>query len=187
VSKRAVFVAVAIAVFAAGLLGSPACSPPDAGAVESPTLPTPQGFPYVAELMEHRCGTLDCHGSAYRNLRVYGDEGLRFSAADRPCVPAETTAAEVGQDYESIVDLEPEALSDVVADHGDDPARLTLIAKPLGLESHMGGTVFQTGDDSYTCLTSWLAGHTDTGACLAGLPATICALPAQDSFDAGTD
>lgn len=162
-------------------------SPPDVGAVETPALPTQQGFPYVAQLMEHRCGTLDCHGSVYRNLRGYGDEGLRLAASNQPCVPAGTTAAEVAQDYESIVDLEPETMSQVVAEQGADPDRLTIIAKPLGIESHMGGTVFQVGDDTYTCLTSWLAGQTNTGACLAGLPTTVCGLPAPSSFDAGAD
>jgi len=174
-------------VAAALLACAPACSPPDAAATVTPTVPSQQGFPYVAELMVHRCGTLDCHGSVYRNLRVYGDEGLRFSASDQPCVPAGTSSAEVGQDYESIVDLEPEAMSEVVMDHGADPERLTLIAKPLGIESHMGGTLFQTGDDTYTCLTSWLAGDTNTTSCLAALPASVCGVPTRDSIDAGTD
>ncbi len=177
-----------VAVLAASLA---ACSPPDAAAIEVPSLPTSRGFPYVAQLMERRCGTIDCHGSVYRNLRVYGDEGLRYSSADQPCVPTVTTPAEVGEDYESIVDLEPETMSEVVAAEGADPERLTMIAKPLGIESHMGGTVFQAGDDTYTCLTSWLAGQTNTAACLAGLPSTMCGVPVQDSFevsfDAGTD
>jgi hypothetical protein len=175
---------LSFAMVAVALLG---CSPPTADATFAPTLPSQQGFPYVAQLMEHRCGTLDCHGSASRNLRVYGDEGLRLSASDQPCVPPETTTAEVGQDYESIVDLEPESLSTVVANHGADPQSLTLIAKPLGIESHMGGTVFQMGDDTYTCLTSWLAGQTNTETCLGAMPATVCGLPATGSFDAGAD
>ncbi len=168
----------------AALLG---CATPDSSAVETPDLPTQQGFPYVAQLMEHECGTLDCHGSVYRNLRVYGDEGLRYSPSDRPCVPAQTTTAEVGQDYASIVGLEPEELSAVVAAGGADPQSLTLLAKPLGIESHKGGTLFQVGDSSYTCLASWLAGQTSTEACLAALPPTMCAVPSQLSFDAGTD
>ena len=92
--------------------------------------PPAASFPYVAEVMVHRCGTLDCHGSVNRNLRVYGDEGLRpyaphaNPAAPRPCIPAETTGAEVAQDYESVIALEPESMSAVVADHGANPERL---------------------------------------------------------------
>ena len=164
-----------------------ACSTPDASAVVAPTLPTEQGFPYVAEVMVHRCGTLDCHGSLYRNLRVFGDEGLRFASADRPCVPAGTTSDEVAQDYTSTVELEPETLSAVLADRGANPERLALIAKPVGLETHKGGTVFHTGDDTYVCLTSWLEGVTNTTACLAALPATVCAIPAVSSVDASVD
>lgn len=171
----------------AALLVVVACVKPDASATVALDAPTQDGFPYVAELMEHRCGTLDCHGTIARNLRIYGDEGLRYSASDQPCVPAETTTAEVGQDYQSIVGLEPEEMTAVVASHGADPEQLSLIAKPLGIESHMGGTLFSKGDDTYTCLTSWLSGLTNTAACVRALPATICALPAESSFDAGAD
>jgi hypothetical protein len=171
------------------LLGT-GCSTPDAGALVTPEIPSDKAFGYVAEYMVHRCGTLDCHGSAYRNLRVYGDEGLRFVSTDRPCVPPQTTGTEIAEDYASIVGLEPEAMNAVVSEHGSDPQRLSLIAKPLGIEEHMGGKLFAQGDDGYTCMTSWLAGSTDTAACLRALPtppATLCGLPASMSFDAGAD
>lgn len=173
-----------LALLMTALLG---CSAPDATAVVTPSLPTQVGFPAVAQVLVRRCGSLDCHGTPYRNLRVYGDEGLRLSATDLPCVPARTSTAEVGQDYEATVGLEPESLGAVVAAHGANPDSLTLLAKPLGLETHKGGTVLQHGDDTYVCLTSWLAGGTDTAACLRALPATICGVPSQDSFDAGAD
>lgn len=161
------------------------CSAPS-NAVYAPTaLPDAAAFPYVAEVMVLRCGTLDCHGSVSRNLRVYGDEGLRFSASDRPCAPTSTTGDEVAQDYDSVVGLEPETMSEVVADHGANPERLTFIAKPLGIEGHKGGTVFQVGDDTYRCLTSWLAGATETSACLAAMPETVCGLSPTASVDAG--
>ena len=162
-----------------------ACSPASGATYTPSSVPETKTFPYVAEFMVHRCGTLDCHGSVYRNLRVYGDEGLRFSTSDQPCVPAGTTGAEVEQDYLSIVGLEPETMNAVVSDHGEDPQRLTLIAKPLGIEEHKGGTIFQVGDDAYTCMTSWLAGKTDTSACLGAMPAMICGEPAASSFDGG--
>jgi hypothetical protein len=159
------------------------CATPDPSALTSPDLPTEDGFPYVAELVQHRCGTLDCHGSVGRNLRIYGDEGLRYSASDTPCLPEQTTTTEIQQDYESIVDLEPEQLTTVLAAGGADPQSLTFIAKPLGLESHMGGTVFQTGDDTYTCLTSWLEGQVATASCLAALPPLVCNIPAAESVE----
>ncbi len=163
------------------------CATPDPSALVTSTVPTESGFPYVAELMVHRCGTLDCHGAVGRNLRIYGDEGLRLAASDMPCVPAGTTSAEVSADFVSVVGLEPEEMNAVLADHGASPERLALLAKPLGLETHKGGTLFKTGDDSYACMTSWLKGATDTAACLRALPATLCALPADASVDAGGD
>lgn len=167
----------------AALLGCSA--PPSNGVFTEANAPDLAGYPYVAEYTVHRCGTLDCHGSPYRNLRVYGDEGLRYSRADRPCVPQQTTGAEVVQDYLSVVGLEPETMSAVIADHGASPERLTLIAKPLGIEEHKGGAIFKAGDVGYLCMTSWLQGATDTAACLAAMPTPICALPAQATVDGG--
>jgi hypothetical protein len=165
------------------------CATPDASAVVTPTTPPESSFPFVAQLMEHRCGSLDCHGSVARNLRIYGNEGLRYApdASASPCVPRETTGAEIHQDFESVVGLEPESMSAVVANHGADPQSLTLIGKPLGLQAHQGGTVFHVGDDSYECMTSWIAGATDTAACLAALPAQMCGIPSRRTVDASAD
>jgi hypothetical protein len=151
------------------------------------SLPDRASFPYVGQLLVHRCGTLDCHGTLYRNLRLFGNEGLRWSSTDRPLVPACSTAAEYDQDYESVVGLEPEVTSAVVADHGKDPERLTLVRKPLGLESHKGSTLMKQGDDSYACLTSWLAGATDTAACLRSIPATDCFADGGAPSDGGAE
>jgi hypothetical protein len=161
------------------------CSAPSGSVYTPSALPEASDFPYVAEFMVHRCGTLDCHGSLYRNLRVFGDEGLRFSSADRPCIPTYTTATEILEDYDSIVGLEPETMSAVVGDHGADPERLTLIAKPLGIEAHKGGMIFQQGEPGYACMTSWLSGKTDTTACLAAMPDTICGASTTLAVDAG--
>jgi hypothetical protein len=188
VSKTRLSFAAAAAAAAAlmlALAGLAGCTTPNGSAVITVTKPTEVGFADVAQLLEHKCGTLDCHGTVGRNLRIFGDEGLRYAASDQPCVPAETTTREVQEDYDSLVGLEPEEMSNVVANHGADPEQLSFIAKPLGIESHMGGTVFSTGDDTYTCLTSWLAGSTNTQACLSAMPATYCGVPAADSFDAG--
>ena len=173
------------AVAMVALLGCSA--PPSDATVTQPLLPDMASFPYVGELLEHRCGTLDCHGSVYRNLRIYGDEGLRYSSADRPCVPQETTPAEFSQDYGSVVGLQPEVMNQVMADHGADPERLDLLAKPLGLEAHKGMTLITMGDDQYVCITSWLAGHTDRAACLRSLLLTICSPSPSSLFDAGSE
>ena len=161
------------AVAAAWSLG---CSSqaPDARVTET-LLPDRASFPYVAEVLVIRCGTLDCHGSLYRNLRVFGDEGLRYAPQDRPCVPPQTTTAEFDQDYDSVVGLQPEVLNQVMADHGADPERLDLLAKPMGLDMHKGLTLIKQGDDTYNCITSWLAGNLNTVACNGSyhsLPAT---------------
>jgi hypothetical protein len=125
-------------------------------------------------MLVRHCGTLDCHGSAFRNLRLYGNEGLRWAEGDRPLMPACTTADEIGQDYQSVVGLEPEALSAVVEDGGAHPERLSLVRKPRGLEHHDGGTLIYEGDAADTCLISWLTSQTDRAACLRALPPTDC-------------
>ena len=175
-------------LFAVAMAATLGCSAPAPDAtVTQPLLPDRVTFPYVGELLERRCGTLDCHGSVYRNLRIYGDEGLRYSSADCPCVPKVTTPAEFSQDYDSVVGLQPEVMNQVIADHGADPERLDLLAKPLGLDAHQGGTLITEGDDQYVCITSWLAGHTIKAACIATLPSTICTLAPDALFDAGSD
>ncbi len=136
-----------------------ACSVPASDGRYTPqALPDPATFPPVAALLDVRCGSLDCHGTVARNLRLYGSAGLRLSPSDRPLQPPCDTAGEVAQDYASVVGLEPETMSAVVVSGGQDPARLTLVRKARGAEAHKGGTIWSAGDDSDTCLTSWLAG-----------------------------
>jgi hypothetical protein len=137
-------------------------------------LPDHASFPEVAQVLVQHCGTLDCHGTRGRNLRLYGNEGLRWAASDQPLHPACTTTDEIDQDYDSVVGLEPEIMSAVVGDMGARPERLTLIRKARGLESHKGGAPLQTGDDADRCLSSWLASDTDNDACLRALPVTPC-------------
>lgn len=142
-----------------------ACSSPSNDARVVPAVPDRASFPAVADLLEHRCGTLDCHGSVYRNLRLYGHEGLRLSPNDRPLAQRQTTAAEYDEDLISIVALEPEITSAVVAEGGAHPERLTLVRKARGTEAHKGGTLMNEGDPQDVCLTSWLAGHVDPAQC----------------------
>jgi hypothetical protein len=167
-----------LSIFVACLLAAGCAEPPSDARVTETVLPDRGTFPYVGEVLEVHCGTLDCHGSVFRNLRIYGDEGLRYSPADHPCVPSDTTEGEFGQDYDSVVGLQPEVLNEVMADHGADPERLDLLAKPMGIDAHKGLTIITKGDDKYTCITSWLAGDTNKPACLSAMlstpAATIC-------------
>ncbi len=109
----------------------------------------------VSTVIERRCGSLDCHGSLARNMRIYSSRGLRLpnEAGVRPG-EGDTTIDEITANYHSAMTIEPEATNAVVA--GGDPNQLLLIKKPLGIEKHKGGTVFRRGDDTERCLVTWL-------------------------------
>jgi hypothetical protein len=159
---------------ALALLGFAACASPATDARVDEKVPGRDSFPIVAQVLVRHCGSLDCHGSSYRNLRVYGNEGLRLEAADRPLSPECTTDAEVEQDYDSLVGLEPEVMTAVVASSGARPERLTFMRKARGTEHHKGGTLMKAGDDIDDCLTSWLASQVDEVACARALPESTC-------------
>jgi hypothetical protein len=128
------------------------------------SFPPPDDFAPVSAALAHGCGSLDCHGRAGQNLRLYGDYGLRLDAEDIPGGD-EMTAAEHEANYESVVVLEPEALSSVWLVRGQDPEVLTLIRKARGREAHKGGSVFREGQDGDRCLLSWLSGAVDVDTC----------------------
>lgn len=179
------------------LLGALGCSTPGDGDSISFRGPSNNDFGKVAERLDYACGNLACHGSLHRNLRLYGDQGLRLDPMDVPCGVA-TTDAEGQADYESLVSLEPEVMSEVVREKGAHPERLTLVRKARGTEKHKGGAVFRdsTGVDGGDvmgcldackddptcpaacwgdrCLVSWIAGDVDVPACGNELPGTRC-------------
>ncbi len=127
-------------------------------------------FPPVSDLLEHRCGTLDCHGVTYRNLRIYGREGLRAAAGDRPSSkPGTTTVAEYDLTFQSLVGLEPATISQVVLDGGAAPERLTFVRKARGTESHKGLAIWAEGGLEDRCITGWLAGKLDAATCADAL------------------
>jgi hypothetical protein len=161
---RILGVVVALALAAALACSSP---PPDQRFVE--TTPDTTTFPAVASMLIQACGTLDCHGTVARNLRLYGDTGLRLSPTDVPSTLIPTRADEVTQDFDSVVGLEPEVMSQVVASGGANPGRLTFVRKARGTESHKGGAVVVPGDPRDVCITTWLQGHADASACAAAL------------------
>jgi hypothetical protein len=136
------------------------------------TVPDRASFAPVSDLLDHRCGTLDCHGVTYRNLRIYGREGLRFAADARPSSQEmSTTVAEYDATFASLVALEPETMSLVVTEGGAHPERLTFLRKARGTEDHKGLALWPEGDPQDICVTSWLAGHTDSAICKQALAA----------------
>jgi hypothetical protein len=126
----------------------------------------------VSEMMESRCAGLDCHGQTGRPLRLYSATGLRLQAApdgklrdDRP-----TTPEERNENYQSVIGLEPEAVSDCVRTRGQY-VDFQLLLKPLddsgrGIR-HKGGPVLRASanDPGWNCLFGWLAGDPNRQAC----------------------
>jgi hypothetical protein len=153
------------ALVAAGL----ACaSAPDPNARVPIVAPDLGSFTPVSAFLNHRCGSLDCHGQWGRNLRLLGHEGLRLDPADVPGGSA-TTTAEIGANYDSVVGLEPELMRVVVEEGGAHPERLTLVRKGRGAEHHKGGALVIIGDAQDGCMTSWLAGALDQSDCTSAL------------------
>jgi len=151
-----------------GLAVAVACASPDSNQRTAIVAPDRASFDPVAAYVGHRCGSLDCHGSRYRNMRVWGHDGMRLAIGDVPG-GTQTTGDEIDATYQAIVDLEPDIMSAVVTDRGADPERLTFIRKVRGTEKHTGGTIVAAGDLRDRCLVSWLSGATDTSACNTAL------------------
>ena len=146
-----------------------ACSSPDEGATVKADVVTRERFELVSDAMVYQCGTLDCHGSTFRNLRLYGYGGLRKSGRPDEGFPFRVRA-EVDANYEGIVGLEPESLAVVITEGGREPERLTLVAKGRALQNHKGGPVMKPGDPIDDCITSWLRGCVADDRCLAATP-----------------
>lgn len=159
--KTYLFASIALSVLGA-------CSAPDGSRRVEVVTPDPAQFAPVSEYLDHRCGSLDCHGAVGRNLRLVGYYGLRLSPNDTPG-GRPTTQPETEANFRSVTALEPEILAKVVNDGGAHPERLTLVRKARGTENHKGGALVQVGDDQDTCLNSWLAGTVDDGACARAL------------------
>lgn len=121
--------------------------------------------PGVHAFLERRCGTLDCHGQVGRAFRLYSAGGLRMPndagliSGGGPDTPAELLA-----NYQSLIGLQPEEMSRVVA-HDDPPTSLLVVAKPLALQTHKGGQALATGDSGDACLESWLVREISLPAC----------------------
>ncbi|HEY8079182.1 MAG TPA: hypothetical protein VIF62_33855 [Labilithrix sp.] len=170
-----------------------------------------KSFEHFNSYVGHQCGTIDCHGSRYRNMRIYGALGLRLAGndctlatvpgvANAPCTPGDVNAdpsvekrellpqskdSERLASYLSITGLEPEILDAVVRDHGANPERLTFMRKAYGDENHKGFNLVERGSPGEKCLLSFFAGAIDTDSCDAPLNATdhsaVLACPAPSS------
>jgi len=131
----------------------------------------------VADYMDHRCGSLDCHGQATRNLVMWGCNGLRLDETGlipgcRASGGKNTTPEEYEASYRSLVGLEPAVMTAVVQNGGQHPELLTFIRKARGWDAHKGGALVTPGDDQDVCLTSWLAGSADQTACANAITET---------------
>lgn len=145
-----------------------ACSPSlDQQASDQKTqleAPSRSDFPPVSDALQLRCATLDCHGQVGRNLRIYGYAGLRLDPKQSP-LDFPTSDAEYVASYDSVVGLEPERLSHVVARRAD-PNSLTMIRKARGVEHHKGGQQMHEGDALDRCIVLWLQDKFDINPCL---------------------
>jgi len=126
----------------------------------------------VGDYLDHRCGSLDCHGQSTRNLVLWGCDGLRLDPNETGLTPncrvsggKPTQPAEYEASYRSLVGLEPAVMTAVVSNGGADPEMLTFVRKARGWDGHKGGALITPGDVQDQCITSWLAGNADQSAC----------------------
>jgi hypothetical protein len=168
-----------VATSALGALGAAvACSSPDTTARVDPIGPSLEQFAYVAPVLSRRCGSLDCHGSVFRNMRVYGYGGQRLGEGGlSPESPNRLTPDEVKATYDAVIGLEPEIMREVVQSGGKNPERLTFVRKGRGDEGHKGDRRITPGDPSDLCITSWLAGSVRVTDCNAA----ACVLEPEDA------
>jgi hypothetical protein len=128
----------------------------------------------VQPVVERRCGSLDCHGTLARGLRVYGTNSLRLpNDAGLAVGNGKTTSAEAQATYASLVGLEPEKTSAFAAKSprtSDDAYALVILSKPLERERHRGGLSLRRGEPAEQCIRAWLLGAPDAAACTAALP-----------------
>ena len=166
--RTTLFVAFALLPLVA-LAPSGCSAAPDASATVSPGGPDRATFAPVAKVLVQRCGSVDCHGSYYRNMRLFGFGSERLDPTNLPDSPSDITAPEVDADYDAVVGVEPEIMRQVVAEKGQNPSRLTFVRKARGEEHHKGGQRIVPGDSADVCVLSWLASAVNGDACASAL------------------
>lgn len=151
------------------LLALFACAAPDSSGTIDPIGPDRATFEPVARVLVARCGSLDCHGSAGRNMRLYGFGGLRLPSSALAPDDGDIRPAEVEANYEAVVSLEPEVMRDVVLKRAG-VGTLTFVRKGRGDEEHKGLRAIREGDVADRCIVTWLSGSTDVAACTEAAP-----------------
>ena len=126
--------------------------------------PSDDQWPQVSQVVEKRCGTLDCHGDPSRPLRVYGRNGPRLDPNLIVGGDAGTTTDELAANRLSVCGLEPERMDAVIAGE-EDLLTLSVVRKPILDEAHKGGRVFLQTSPGYICFASWIEGEADLAAC----------------------
>ena len=152
------------------VLALAACSGPRIDEDFVVTAPSRDDFPAVGQVLAVHCGTLDCHGDAARNLRIYSIYGLRLDENDVTGFGG-TTDGELDRTYESISTIEPERLSRIVRAGGSGAGDWLVLGKGRGIQHHAGGSRLVVGQPADTCLLLWIAGRSDAvfeEACQAG-------------------
>jgi hypothetical protein len=94
----------------------------------------------VSAVLEHDCGTIECHGAPSRPLRIYGRNGTRASKDSAVGVEA-TTDEELAHNRDSVCGLEPELMTAVAAGDAEIEA-LTVVRKPRLFEAHKADRVW---------------------------------------------
>jgi hypothetical protein len=161
-------------------------------------------FGPVADMLVHRCGSLDCHGQPGRNLRIWGCDGMRLDPNEAPSCRkgaqggGPTTVAEHYATYRSLVGLEPNVMSTVYdgckpaggaypPSDSCHPELLTFVRKARGIEAHKGGQLIDVSgvdggpDPQDVCIVTWLEGATNTQACSDALSIPSFPVPALDA------
>ncbi|NUP13706.1 MAG: hypothetical protein HOW73_47325, partial [Polyangiaceae bacterium] len=114
--------------------------------------PSEAEWPVVSQVLERKCGTMDCHGDRARPFRLFGRNGMRESDNNVVGSTDPTTTAELRENRASACGLEPEKMDAVVVD-GEDLETLTLVRKPRLIEAHKGGLVWNEDSPGFVCLT----------------------------------
>ena len=112
----------------------------------------------VSDFMARRCGTMDCHGTESRPMRIYGQYGLRHPQEANYSGGKKTTDTELLDNYGAVCTIEPEATAQATEDQGASAESLLVVRKARGIEGHKGGTVIKKGSHGDLCLTGWLRG-----------------------------
>jgi hypothetical protein len=142
---------------ALALLGAGSCTPNKLAGSEVFSCPDGALFTeHVSEYMERRCGTLDCHGSPARPMRLYGQFGLRHPTEENVSGGSPTTQLEREDNYGAVCGVEPEKTDEIR--HNGSASTLLVVTKARGTEGHKGGHVIVQNSPEDLCISGWLSG-----------------------------